>query len=135
MLALTVWSLAYAFELASTDLTTMKWAIRLQYPGIATLPVLWLILAVQYTGRQDWLSSRKVAALFIVPVITVGLVWSNDLYHLYYASVGVETVGQMALQALTPGPWYLVNVAYSYLTLLVGMILILDMIMRSPQPF
>ena len=52
MIAVVVWSLAYALELAVHDLSAkITWA-KIEYLGIAILPVAWLICIAVYGSRS-----------------------------------------------------------------------------------
>jgi signal transduction histidine kinase/CheY-like chemotaxis protein len=129
MLALMVWTLAYGLELASTSLSAMLFWIKVEYLGIATIPAFWLIFTVQYARRESWLTWPNLILLFIIPALTLILVWTNELHHLYYHSTSLDTRGSFPLLAITIGPWYKVHMTYFYLCLLAGVIL-LGMVFR-----
>ncbi len=129
MLALAVWTLAYGLELASTSLTVMLFWIKIEYLGIATIPALWLIFTIQYARRESWLTWPNLLLFFIIPALTLVLVWTNELHHLYYRSTSVDTRGSFPLLAITTGPWYKVHLTYFYLCMLAGVIL-LGMVFR-----
>ena len=58
MLLAVVWALANALEMAGTDLPTKLFWANVQYVCYVALPVAWLALALQYTGRDEWLTRR-----------------------------------------------------------------------------
>lgn len=120
MLAMLQWSLFYLLELGSSGLRAQLLWLKLEYPGIVTAPVAWMSFALGYTGHKKWLTRRNLALLAIIPAITLGLVWTNEWHHLYYADVSLSRSGPFEVLALTFGPWYWVHVAYSYLLILVG---------------
>ncbi len=60
----------------------------MQYLGIVCVPPLWLSLTVQYTGREHWLSRRNLALLAIIPLLTLALVWTNEMHGLIWKQVG-----------------------------------------------
>ena len=84
-IAVAVSSLAYGAELASLNIESMMLVTEIEYLGIASLPVLWLILTLIYTGHNRWVRVRYVVALFIIPFITVVLVSTSQFQHLYYS--------------------------------------------------
>ena len=71
MLAVAEWSLAYALELAGADLPTILFWDNFAWLGSAFAPTLWLIFALQYTGRTKWLTHRNIAILMVVPLVTL----------------------------------------------------------------
>ena len=84
MLAVAVWTLGYALELAGGDIPTKIFWLGIEYLGIVIVPVAWLALALQYTGRTKWLTPRILVLLSIEPLITLVLVWTNDIHHLVH---------------------------------------------------
>jgi PAS domain S-box-containing protein len=133
MLAVADWSLGHALELGSADLPSKIFWGKVQYPGVAFLPVAWLAFVLQYTGREKWLTRRNLALLTIEPLIMLLLVWSDDVYGLVYSSIELNTNGPFATLDLTFGPWFWIDVAYSYLLLLAGSLLLLQLLLRSPH--
>ncbi|HUW63801.1 MAG TPA: histidine kinase N-terminal 7TM domain-containing protein [Spirochaetia bacterium] len=119
-LAISVYALGYALALNSTTMAgILSWA-RIEYLGIAAIPVLWIILAIRYTGEDRWLTRRLLAALLTVPVITLVLFYTNDYHHFYYQSLSLATHGPFTVLAIVKGPWYWVFVIYIYMSLLAG---------------
>ena len=123
MLAVTEYAVAYAFELASSTFSAALFWDNMIWLGAALSPTLWLIFALQYTGRAGWLTRRTLALLAVEPLITLLLVWITPLHSL--VEVGRwNTGGSFSALAQTFGPWYWIDLVYSYLLLLVGAILI-----------
>lgn len=133
MLAAAEWSLGYAFELASPGLAgKLLWA-KIEYLGIAAIPLTWIAFALQYSGREHWLTPRTLVALAIVPLATVTLAWTNEAHGLIWRVTRLSTEPGVPVLALEYGSWFGVHVAYSYLLLLLGTILLLRALLRSPQ--
>ena len=134
MLSVAQWSLAYALELASPDLATKLFWDNIGWLGAVSAPGAWLAFALQYSGRSKWLTRRNVIILALEPLITLLLVWTNGLHGLINNAVSLNTGGPFSSLAFTYGAWFWVNVAYSYLLLLLGTLLISSLIqtlMRS----
>ena len=128
MLAVAVWTLGYALELAGGDIPTKIFWLGIEYLGIVIVPVALLALALQYTGRTKWLTPRILVLLSIEPLITLVLVWTNDIHHLIHAKVGLEISSAFTVLVITRGTWYWINVVYSFLLLLLGTALIVSFI-------
>lgn len=108
------WALCYGLEMTSTDLpATLLWS-KMQYFGAVGLPVAWLALVLTYTGQRRWLTLRNVALLFIIPLITLALVWTNEYHELIWMSAGLETGLPFNTLSFTPGMWYWINITYAY---------------------
>ena len=132
MLVVVVWSLANALEMAGTDLPTKIFWANVQYLCYGAIPVAWLALALQYTGRGGWLTRSRLAWLAIEPLITVLLVWTNDLHGLMRRNVHLDTAGPFPVIGKTFGPWFWVHAAYTYLLLLVIIYLYVETLPRVP---
>src|SRR5262245_22283264 len=92
-IAASLWSFAYALELSTIGSpVALVWA-RVQYLGIMTLPVAWVIFALQYTNHQHWLNRRRLILLLIIPLTTQVLVWTNESHRLIWQRVTVNTTG------------------------------------------
>ncbi len=133
MLAVALWSLAYALELGSANLEAQTFWAKVQYLGIVTVPVTWLILALEYTGLAKWLNRRNLVLLAIVPLLTLVLVWTNELHGLIWTRVGQATAGSYVVLDLTYGGFFWVHFAYAYLLLLAGTVRWLQVLIRAPQ--
>jgi diguanylate cyclase (GGDEF)-like protein/PAS domain S-box-containing protein len=131
MLAIFTWSAAYGLELSCSSLGPMLFFVGLEYIGITSIPPLWLMLTLIYTGRERFITARNMALLFIIPSLTLLLNLTNQFHHLYYSSVSVDSSGPFPLLAIDIGPWYIVFLAYYYICMILGAILLL-LRLRSP---
>ncbi len=131
MLAVAEWSLSYILEIASVDLPAkIVWA-KFEYLGIASAPVLWLAFALQYTGREKWLTRRSAAVLCVVPLITLLLAWTNEAHLLIWERLDVHSDELLPVLRMTYGAWFGVHLVFSYGYMLVGTGLIISMLVRS----
>jgi len=92
-LATGVWAGASAAQGFATTLDAKLLADRLQYVGIAALPVAWVSFAAAYSGREHWVTRRTVAGLSVVPAVVLALVATNDVHGLVLADAALETAG------------------------------------------
>jgi PAS domain S-box-containing protein len=133
MLAVAEWSLAYALRLACADLEAkLLWA-KVRYLGIVIVPATWLAFALQYTGRDRWLTRRNLTLLAIEPLGTLLLVWTNDWHGLHWSSVRLDQEGAFATFGSTHNVGFWVHAAYSYLLLLAGAFLLIQALVRSSR--
>ena len=132
MLAVAEYALGYALELGSTDLPAKLFWVKVEYLGIVTVPVAWLVFMLQYSGREKWLTSRNLILMAIVPLVTLSLVWTNDAHGLIWSYIEMDTSGTFSLLDLTYGVGAWVHATYSYLLLLFGTGLLIQTLLRSP---
>jgi diguanylate cyclase (GGDEF)-like protein/PAS domain S-box-containing protein len=124
MLAVAAWSLGYAAELVAGGLEAKLFWAKVQYPAIVSVPYVWLIFALQYTGHAWRLNRRWLLVLALMPALTVALVWTNELHGLIWSSQALDIrAGHPALD-VTYGPWFWGHTFYSYLLTLAGTLLL-----------
>ncbi len=131
MLALAIWSLAYAGELTVVELGPKLIFARFEYIGIAFVPVAWLMLAESLSFRKHWLSRDRMLALCLVPAATVVLVFTAEAHTLFWTTTAVSDDGSLVMLTNQFGPWFWIHSLYSYLVLLVGTIYLIDRFLRT----
>ncbi len=132
MLFLGWWSLTYSLELLSPDLATKIFWAKMEYLSIATVTVLWFILVLSYTGQQRWLTFKNLLLLFLIPLITQTLAWTNEMHELLWVNVRLDVSQGIPQMVFERGMWYWVNVGYSYIMMVISLLLLIYKQMRSP---
>ncbi len=98
LLAISWWSFTYIFELASAQ---QGWELiwsKLEYIGIVNVPVLFLLFSLEYSGYHSKVR-RWYLWLWVVPLLTLILVWTNDYTGLIWSHIGQVMVGGYYLLA------------------------------------
>jgi N-terminal 7TM region of histidine kinase len=87
------WGLAYALELAASDLSTKLLWGDAKWLGICLLPPAWFAFIMQYTGRDRWVNRSTMAALGIPPAAVIVLLANADTHDLvrYYPPAAAAT--------------------------------------------
>lgn len=125
MLGITIWSLAYAFELSSSQLNHILFWIKIEYIGIALMPGFWLLFCIQFVGFDAQLNKKKIALIFLLPTITLLMVWTNGFHNLHYSETTVVESGNLNLLSIKTGIWYIFHTIIFYCYLLAGIALLL----------
>jgi PAS domain S-box-containing protein len=123
MLALTFWSGCYGIENLSYSIEWHKFWLRVSYTSIVSIPVLWLIFAIQYSQQEKAPSQRKLAWLWIVPLITMIMLWTNDWHRLVWSSTEMVNLSGIALLAVEYGVYFWIHAIYTYGVVLAGAII------------
>jgi signal transduction histidine kinase len=131
MLAGSFYTFGYAFEIVSTNLEQIHFWLRIEYIGIPFGTVLWIIMVLQYTGRQSFIRKPMIALLMVVPMVTFVAHYTNDWHHLFYKSMTLNQSEGFPLVAFVKGPLYKVHVAYSYTLFAIGMSLMIQMFLQA----
>ncbi len=118
ILSVLIYVSGYLFEIHSNSMNEAIFWNYFQYLTIPVISTLWLIVTLAYNGILEEINSVKVYVLFIVPLITYIMRFSNDLHHLYYTDMSFSFSQGLAMVKLSYGPWYYVHIIYSALGLL-----------------
>lgn len=115
MAAGTAWAIPHAISFGYTDLDQVLFWNRLIYPGAAIVPVAYFVLSLRYAGYDHWLSWPVYVGVCVIPVTTVGVVWTSPEQGVFWADLTVKRVGNSSVLDPTFGPWFWVFLLYSYL--------------------
>lgn len=134
-IALTCYALGAVFELSNTDFAGAAIWIKIEYIGIALAPPCWLALVLAYAGYEKKFSRPLLSGLFVVPVITIAIVFSPLMIPLLYQSAFMHLSGPFPVLRIIPGPWYWVNTGYNIVMMAVGTGILILMFLRSGSFF
>ncbi len=131
--AATLWSLAYALEISTVGSPIALFWARLQYIGIMTLPVAWLVFALHYANRQHWLNGATWAGLLVIPLAAQALVWTNERHHLIWTLITLDATGSIPLLTYDHGLGFWVCNGFAHVCLLAGTLILLQSFRRAPR--
>jgi PAS domain S-box-containing protein len=135
MLALTWWSGCYGVENLDASLEWHKFWSRLGYFGIVSVPILWLIFAIQYSRQEKAPSVRKLAWLWIVPAITLVMLWTNDWHGLVWSSIQMVDLQGVAVQSVEHGTYFWIHAIYTYGAVLAGAVIFIRHTMQADEAY
>jgi PAS domain S-box-containing protein len=133
MLAVAWWAGWRALEGAAVEAGIKLTFGKLEYAGIASVAPLWLIFALSYCELDRWLTRRKLIALWIIPVMTLVLALTNDGHGWLWSSVSPSLDSTDGNLTYHRGWWWYVALAYSYVLLTAGSILLVRQAMRMDR--
>lgn len=123
MLAVAIWTLSSAFEYAVDSYPVKIYWSKIQYLGIAPLPVFWLLFALDYSQILPRLSSsarRAIYLLWVIPTITLILAITNERHGLIWREIAILQSTPRLLVDYHHGVWFWVGAIYSYVLLFFG---------------
>jgi signal transduction histidine kinase len=125
MLFVSIWALGYGFELSVKSLESMLFWIKIEYIGISMAPGTWLWFSLKYSGLDKYANPKIDLLVFLIPALTLLMVLTNEYHHLHYREVMVDESGPFPLLAIEIGPWYYIHLSFFYISLLVGILILL----------
>lgn len=135
LLSVSIWSLFYGFQLASSELIDMLFWVKMKYLGISLAPSTWLLFCIKYTGKDSWLSNKFLVFIFAIPLLTYLFVLTNEWHYLHYSSVEVSGEGSFSFLKIQKGPWYFIHTFYFYFSLLLGNYLLIKSYKHAEPTF
>jgi signal transduction histidine kinase len=124
LLALSLYSFGYAFELQAQTTEYLMYWVHIEYIGISFIPSLLIMLALRYTGKTNFLKPGIIAVLLLYGFVILFLQFTN-FKGLFYQSFNLVYHQGLAFSEFSPGPWYWVHQAVMNLMLLISTVLYL----------
>jgi PAS domain-containing protein len=120
VIATASWSVMGGVEAAALGTGAKVLFSQFEYIGICSvLPLfVWFAFAHSRPGRH--LPPLLLAALWVIPVVTVALAFTNSWHHLLWTAFTQQLPAARNILLYQHGPWYWVWVAYSVLATFVG---------------
>jgi PAS domain S-box-containing protein len=119
-----------------TQALALFW-FNLRFIFITIIPILWLAFSLEYNGGTGWLSKRMLVVLFIIPLITQVMLWTNPLHGQWITrEVAFSQNGPFWIadtSARIPALWYMLSSFYSVILLLAGLGVVLLTTFRAQQ--
>ncbi|MFC3801558.1 histidine kinase N-terminal 7TM domain-containing protein [Cohnella sp. GCM10012308] len=120
-----VYTFGSALELSAGSLEEIVLWIKVQYLGLPFLAPLNLLMVMYFLGMDKFLKRPLRIGFFIIPVITLALVMTNELHHLYYRDIVLRPDTLTPKADLVAGPWYLIAGAYTFGCMIGGVALLI----------
>jgi len=129
-----LWAIGQALSLMLADIHSKTIWFNLAQVGPDFATVFWLLLALEFTGHDEFLQFKKAALLFLLPITTTSLMWTNDLHHLLRKNITLAHITpQVTFLQIERGPWFWIEVAYGYLMTFSALYLLFVFWKQSPH--
>lgn len=135
MFFVSAWSLGYFFDLMSLDLADKIFFSRCRLTFFPFIPVIWFAMVVQHTRQGRKLHASMIAALCLVPALTVLLTWFGDATGLLYSQYRFMTLQPLPLLEYRTGFWFWCQFAYNLLLCFVCLVLLLQSLRGAQSLF
>ncbi|MDY0018362.1 MAG: histidine kinase N-terminal 7TM domain-containing protein [Anaerolineae bacterium] len=120
MAAVAFWALLNAIEYSLVHIPTRILCSKISYPAVVSVPPLWFLFVLAYTQREAWLTPRRRVLVWIIPVVTLVLAWTNELHWLYWPTITPVSDEPGAMLTYTHGVLFLPNLIYAYGMMVAG---------------
>lgn len=127
-----VWVLGYSLGLFITDFGLKLIMLRVEYLGIISSTVLWLVFVASYTNQDRWLSNPVKFILLIVPILTYLQILFVEHHDFFYESYKPTVVNGLVVTAKDYGIGFYIWYGYSYFLVLSGLFLFIRELLKMP---
>lgn len=134
MLACVGWAIPAAIGYWAPTQSIAITAEMARYPGTVLAPIGFYVVACRFADRPRMIGSRVLAAIGVIPVITLALVWTSGHHDLFWQSVHPHEVVGGTILVTEPGPWFFAHMGWAYL-LMLGSLAMLAQEVRRADPF
>ncbi len=122
------------FRLQAGTLDQKLFWTSLAWVGIVLIPLGWILFALEYTGRHDYLAKRFITALSVIPATTIVVVASSSFHDLLTVTT-VSYTPSGILQVTFGGPWFWIVTIFTYALGVGGILLLLELILNKAFTF
>lgn len=112
LLGMFIWGFSYALTWAVVPLEQKILWLKIMYVGVIMIPGPFLIFTLRITHRNNWVTFRNVALLFIEPTLVLAIVWFAP--QSFFETIEAATRDGYVFMEVQRGTWFWVNLAYSY---------------------
>ncbi|HPF87753.1 MAG TPA: histidine kinase N-terminal 7TM domain-containing protein [Candidatus Limiplasma sp.] len=124
MFIFSFWVVCNGLEMAGTDLPTKLFWANMQYFAYTTIHIFWLYMVLQFTASAKWTRLRRILPLFIIPLIFIILVWTDQYHGLIRYGFSLDYSGSFPVIKKSYGPLYWIHPIYGYSIELISILLI-----------
>lgn len=133
-LAIGGWTLARGLQAITWDQTLHIFWGKIEYLAILFVVSFWLLFALEYSQRLGHTRLRKVAWVWIVPVITAVFAFTNEWHHLFWSEITPASPAEhSSLYNYHFGPVFWIGIAYNDLLVLVSSFFLIRTVLDFPN--
>jgi hypothetical protein len=114
MLSIAVWTLANALEIIAVNEGGKIFWAKISYFGIHSITPFYLLLSLQYSRAARWSRTSFKVAIWIIPVISIGLALTNNFHHLIWSHI-TWNPADASILIYHHGPWFWIATLYIYM--------------------
>lgn len=104
---------------------------KISYWGVYNCVPLFLLFTIHYIGKTNWLTTRKIALFWVVPVIMIVLVSTNEFHHLIWSGFAASPRAGDNILFYFRGPLYWLGVINNYVMLIAIFLMLFWKMMNS----
>lgn len=124
-----IWNFGYAMITLSATLEAKRFWLRVENIGILLTPIFWFFFTLQYTRLDKWLNRYTGALFFLIPLITLVFIWSDNWFHFHYSNI-YPASGNSGPLIIERGWWYPIAYIHAYTINIICIILLIRQVIQ-----
>lgn len=130
-LSVEIWAFFMGLEYGVVEPAWKIVFAKFEYLGIAFIGATWLMFALNYSRRDEWLTLRNIGLLFAIPVLSLIAVFTNEWHGLIWPNITPSSNLPGAGLVYEHGFAFWLIFSFNYLTLATGTVLMIHNALRS----
>ncbi len=106
------WAMLYGLGISTIIFPLKLFIVNITYIPSALTPLISLVLALEYTGRAELLTRRRLILLLVMPAVFLILAFTSQWHHLWRYDYQLIWSGPVPVLVATKGPLYWIYTAY-----------------------
>ncbi|MBH1939572.1 response regulator [Mobilitalea sibirica] len=124
MLGAFIWGVSSYISNLTTNIRAMIILEKIEFLGVVLISVHWFVFCIQFTEYR-YIMQKYIRYFYIIPSITMILLFTNRYHHLMVKSRAFVEVGPLLVANEFYGLWYWVHSLYSYFLFSLGILILL----------
>ena len=125
MVAVAEYAFSIMYELISVGIPTKVFWSSIAYIGSMSSTPLLVMFSLAFTQNDRFLKFRYSFILWIIPIITTILVFTNEQHNLIWTSFTPNPVSESNILVYGHGTWFWIAMSYIFLLTLLSMIILI----------
>ncbi|MBN1188866.1 MAG: PAS domain S-box protein [Dehalococcoidales bacterium] len=131
LFSMTIWTLTSALEAGAVDISAKIIFSKAEYVALVSSGVLSLTFILEFT-RSTWSKRRRnLILLWIVPVLSLAVVWTNELHGQVWPSIYLVRDITGVISVWEHGPAFWPILIYQYILYAIGIFILVRFLMQS----
>ena len=129
------WAFWIIFETSATIETNKIFYSKFGYIGAVSTPVFYLIFVFRFVGKDKYLTLKNKIILFLIPLITLVLAFTNEFHHLLWSGFSAIS-DETNLMEYYHGMWFWIGYfGFNYTLSILSTIYLIRFIMVQTRTF
>lgn len=131
ILCMTLWCIGLIVQIFVINYTTINpmYIDYFIYLPVVLIPVALFFVAITYASYDKFVFKKSYILLFVIPIITMIVLWTNDLHGLFYEVYSTEPTNTVF------GAYFYVHSAYTYGLFIVDIFILLKNSIKTAGAF